>query len=392
MKLMKQRHIALASAVLVIVALALIGIGGKDEVQETEASPPVLSVSITHVQEEMLPIHVQATGNIVAWQEAIIGAEADGLRLTEVHINVGDTVKRGQMLALFNADIVEAELAEAQASVAQAAAAFMEAETNHQRAKALSESGAISTQHLEQTMVAAMTAKARLEAMQAIEKKQRLHLAQTRILAPSDGIVTSRTATVGAVVPAGQELFRLIEDGRLEWRAVVAISDLNKLAPGQSAKITIHNHESIQGTLRIVSPTIDTQTHTGLAYVDLPADSANKLGSAIRAGSFAQGYFEVSDSLALTLPRRAIMLRDGFNYVMQVGSNSLVTMKKVVVGRQVGGRVEITSGLVASEAVIESGLGFLSEGDSVRVVGESASNIQKAAAPRLANSIVRGQE
>jgi len=371
MKLTKQHRIALSGTALIIVVLALIRVNGDsdDPTPEKVFPPSVLSIALIQVEELMLPTRVPATGNVVAWQEAIISAESDGLKLIEVNVNVGDTVTSGQVLARFNADIAEAELAEAAASVAQAEAAVMEAELNFARAKTLAITHAISAQQLDQHKVAAMTARARLDAARAIEKKNRLLLTQTKVLAPNDGVITARSATVGTVVPSAQELFRLIEDGRLEWRAVVATADMEKLLPGQSVVITTQNHQSITGILRTVAPTIDTSTHNGLVYVDLPVNSI------LRAGTFARGYIEVSDALALTLPQRAIILRDGFHYVMQVKSNSIVALKKITIGRQIDDRIEIISGLAKSEAVIESGLGFLSEGDSVRVVNPLTNNI-----------------
>jgi RND family efflux transporter MFP subunit len=206
-----------------------------------------------------------------------------------------------------------------------------------------------------------------VEAARAVEKQNRLRLTQTRVLAPGDGIITSRTATVGAVVPAGQELFRMIKDGRLEWRAEISAADLERLRPGQVAKI-VQDHESIQGELRMVAPTIDTETLSGMAYVDLPR------GRSLRAGAFVRGYFEVGNGLALTLPQSAVLLRDGFHYVMCVGPKSDVIAKKVSVGRRAGDRIEITQGLSTSEIVIASGLSFLSDGDTVRVVDELRSS------------------
>ena len=361
---MTHGRIALAGLVVTILAVILISVhvGRDGEVRGTAAAPPVLSVALTRVEVSVLPIRIPATGNVVAWQEANVGAEADGLRLTDVKVNVGDTVKRGQVLALFNADIVEAELVEARASVDQAEAEVAEAETNARRAKKLESSGAMSAQQIDQYVVGAMTARARLEVARAIEKKSRLRLAQTRVLAPSDGIITSRAATVGAVVAAGQELFRLIKDGRLEWRAEVAIADMAKLAPGQSVLISTQGRGPIHGTLRMIAPAISTETRNGLVYVDLPGNSA------VRAGAFARGHFEVGEDSTLTVPQSAVLLRDGFNYVMCVGPTSKVVMKKVAVGRRIGDRVEITEGLAAAENVIASGVGFLSEGDLVNVV------------------------
>lgn len=363
MKLTTQHRLALSGIAVVIVVLALAGInrGSAEHTTEKAPSPPVLSVALTKVEEVMLPHRVPATGNVVAWQEAIVSAESDGLKLVEVNVNVGDTVTRGQVLARFNADIAEAELAEAVASVAQAEAAMMEAELNFSRTKTLAITNAISAQQLDQNKIAAMTARARLEAARAIEKKNRLLLTQANVVAPNDGVMTARSATVGTVVPSAQELFRLIEDGRLEWRAVVAAADMEKLLPGQNVVINAQQ-QIIKGTLRTLAPTIDTSTHNGLVYVDLP------INNTLRAGTFARGYIEVSSGLTLTLPQRAVILRDGFHYVMQVKSDSTVALKKINVGRQIDDRIEIISGLAKSEAVIESGLGFLSEGDKVKIV------------------------
>lgn len=365
---MKRRRIALAGAVITVVAIALIVVAARDEdsVSETAKPPPVLSVAMTRPLEEMLPVRVAASGNVAAWQEASVGAEADGLRLVEVSVNVGDTVRRGQVLARFDTGIVDAELAEAQATVAQADAAVAEADANAARAEGLDRSGALSVQQVTQYVIAAKTARARRDAVRAVEQRQRLRLAQTRVLATSDGIITSRTATVGAVVPAGQELFRLIRDGRLEWRAAVAASELDRLAPGQLATIRVDGHEPVQGVLRMIAPVIDTQTRDGLVYVDLPRHDA------IRAGAFARGYVEIGEGLALTVPQSAVLPRDGFDYVMRVGPASTVEMRKVSLGRRVGDRIEITQGLAASETVIASGLSFLSEGDTVRVVSDAA--------------------
>lgn len=362
---MKQHRIALIGAVILAIAalvMALNAGGENDSSQGEPAAAPVLSVVMTRAQVSTLPRRIPATGNIAPWQEASVGTEAEGLQLTEVKVNVGDRVRRGQVLAVFKPDMVAADLAEAQASVAQAQAQWMEAETNAQRARGLDASGAISAQQINAYVVAARTARARLEAAKAVEQRNRLRLAQTRVLAPSDGIIIARTATVGAVMPGGQELFRLIKDGRLEWRATVAMSDMPQLVPGQVAEINVHGQAPIHGRLRIVAPSIDSQTHNGLAYVDLPANSQ------VRAGSFARGFFEVGEGRAVTVPQQAVLLRDGFSYVARLDPKAKVLMTKVSVGRRVGDRVEITGGLGSSEPIVASGLSFLSEGDTVKVV------------------------
>lgn len=322
---------------------------------------PALTVTATHAQLSSLPIRIWATGDVAAWQEASIGMEADGLRLTEVNVNVGDEVKRGQVLATFAAETVIAELSEARAVAEEAAATLSEAEASAQRAHALDGTGAMSVQQINQYVTAERAARARLEAAKAIEQQHRLRLAQTRVLAPDDGVVSSRSATVGAVLPAGQELFRLIRKGRLEWRAEVATADLVKLSPGQIAHVTTGD-QTVEGKLRMVAPTIDTQTRNGLVYVDLTG------AGQMRAGMFVRGYFETGQEAASTLPQSAVLLRDGFSYVLRIGPDSKVIQTKVSVGRRAGDRIEITGGLDPSERVVESGGSFLGDGDLVRLV------------------------
>ncbi|MGO1068894.1 efflux RND transporter periplasmic adaptor subunit [Lysobacter sp. CA199] len=362
---MKFAEIAITGAAVLVLAAVVTFLKSRDEQGSSQASAPapVMSVLVTRARASELPIRVPASGSIAAWQEAIVGNESNGLRLTEVRVNIGDTVRSGDVLALLNADVVEAELAEARAAVAQVEAESIEATANSARAKALEGSGAMSAQQIAQYFAAAQTAHARLQAARAAEKRNRVRLAQARVLAPSDGVVTSRTATVGAVVPAGEELFRVIKDGRLEWRAAVSTADLDKLRPGQAVELVIPGRPPIRGELRALAPTISTDTRSGLAYVDLPRDST------IRAGAFASGHIEVGQGRALTLPQSAVLLRDGFNYVLQVGASAKVSKRKVSVGRRAGDRIEIVAGLSESEEVIASGVGFLSDGDMVKVVG-----------------------
>jgi len=164
------------------------------------------------------------------------------------------------------------------------------------------------------------------------------------------------------VVGAGQELFRLIRQGRLEWRAEVASTELARLQPGMPVRVTPAGGDAVLGKLRMVAPTVDAATRNGLVYVDLPQP-----GTA-RAGMFARGEFEIGRSAALTLPQGAVLLRDGFSYVFQLDKDNKVRQVKLTVGRRLGDRIEVTGGLDPAARVVANGAGFLADGDTVRVV------------------------
>ncbi|RVU33502.1 efflux RND transporter periplasmic adaptor subunit [Rheinheimera riviphila] len=328
----------------------------------------VLTVTATHPRLELLPLRITAHGNIEAWQEARLGTEADGLRLTEVKVNVGDRVGKGQVLAVFAADTLQAELNLSRAERAEALALYSEARADLKRTTELQATGALSSQQIQRFITASQTTLARLDAARAKEQNQQLRLAQTRVLAPDHGIISARSATVGAVLPAGQELFRLIRAGRLEWRAEVSSDVLAKLKPGQLADIRLADGSHLQGKLRIVSPVVDTQSRNALVYVDLAESLLENATSNARPGMFARGEFILGASQVLTLPQSAVQLRDGFSYVLQIGADSKVIQTKVSTGRRTENRIEITTGLSIDERVVTTGGAFLGDGDLVKVV------------------------
>lgn len=333
------------------------------------AGKPALSVNTTTATPAEWAQTLQANGNVAAWQEAVIGGEIGGFRLTEVLVNVGDRVKRGQVLARMSSDTVEADLAQTRASLAEAQAMMAEAVANAERARQLQTTGAISAQQINQYLTVEQTARARVQAQTARLKTEELRLSQTRVVAPDDGVISSRTATVGSMAQPGAELFRLIRGGRLEWRAEVTASELSRIKPGMTANLLQADGSRLQGKVRMVAPTIDPQTRNGIVYVDLPSAQA---GNEARAGMFARGEFELGRSKAMTLPQSAVVLRDGFAYAFKVDADSRVSQTKITTGRRVGDRIEVIGGLKPDEAVVAAGAGFLADGDHVRVVQAAA--------------------
>ena len=277
----------------------------------------------------------------MAWQEAVIGAELSGLRVTEVLVNVGDTVKRGQPLARIATESVLADLAQARASVAEAEAALVEAKANAERSKQLQSQGFISPQATIQVLTAEQTTGARLAAARARVQAEEVRLAQARIVAPDDGVISARTATVGSLTQPNQEMFRLIRGGRLEWRAEVTA------APSLHEDRTRHARDADHGQRRQASKARCAPSPRGR-----PGDAqrpglrrpAGQQASRAPARSRAASSNSAA-AAALTLPQSAVVLRDGFSYVFLVDADNKVAQSKVDVGRRVGDRIEIIAGL-----------------------------------------------
>lgn len=356
-----------AVSTLACLLLVLPGFSGCDDkagAEKPSAAPTkvALTVSLTHPQSQDWPVVLPASGNVLAWQEAIIGPEISNYRITEINVQVGDRVRKGQVLARIASDTVESEVAEAKASVAELQASAEEAKANAARARDLKAQGFYSSQLNTQYQTAEHTAVARLAAGRARLQAATLKMSKTGVLAPDDGIISARSATVGSLTQPGQELFRLIRGGRLEWRAEVPAADLLQVRAGQPARLSGPSGETVKGTVRAVAPSIDPQTRNGLVYVDLPSSGA------VRAGMFARGEFELGQRQALTLPQTAVLLREGFAYVFRLESGGRVAQTKVEIGRRNGDRIEILGGLASDAQVVESGAGFLADGDAVKVV------------------------
>jgi RND family efflux transporter MFP subunit len=286
-----------------------------------------------------------------------------------VRVNVGDVVKRGQVLATFSVASVNAELAQARASLMEAEANAADAKNNAERARTLETTGALSTQQINQYLTTEQTAKAKAEAAKALLAVQEVRLSQTQVVASDDGVISARSATVGAVVGAGTELFRLIRQGRLEWRAEVTSAELGRIKTGTVALITAANGTQVKGKVRMIAPTVDAQNRAALVYVDLaptPADVAP-----VRAGMFATGQFDLGNSNAVTVPQQTIVIRDGFSYVFRMNPDNRVTQIKVQPGRRLADRIEIISGVPTDAVLVANGAGFLNDGDLVKVVVET---------------------
>lgn len=389
---MKRSTLLIATTVLVLLlaAGAFLFARGKpaeqaaDKPKEAAAQPrPALTVTVAKPETSELTITLAANGNVAAWQEASIGSESNGLRLAEVRVNVGDVVKKGQVLATFSAETVQADVAQARASLAEARATAADAAANAARARTLQATGALSQQQINQYQTAEQTAKARVEAAEAVLAAQQVRGRNTQVLAPDDGVISSRTATVGSVLSAGTELFRLIRQGRLEWRAEVTSAELSRVAVGTPAVIISASGAQVSGKVRSIAPTVDPQTRAALVYVDIPNVLQN---TGIKAGMFARGEFQLGRNGALTVPLAAVVPRDGFNHLLLLQPDNRVAQLKVETGRRVGDRIEITSKLPDDARVVVQGAGFLNDGDLVRVVDTPAAPTKAASAAPADNA------
>jgi RND family efflux transporter MFP subunit len=363
---MRTHNLLAVAGLGLLVSFTLAGCGAQEEAQAA-VSKPALTVEVVTPKQESWPRPLAASGPVAAWQEASVGTELTGVRLEEVLVNVGDVVSRGQLLARYSEDSLQADLARLDAQVAEARAALEKARLDAESADRLESSGALSRQEIRAVRTQASVAEARLASAQAQREAQALRLRYARVTAPDDGVISARAATVGAVATAGNsELFRLIRRGRLEWRAEVRADALPQLKRGTRASVRLQDGSVLEGTVRQIAPSVAADTLNGVVYVDLPARSG------LAAGMFVSGEFELPATPALSLPESALVFRNGNRYVMQVDEASRIHERKVQVGRRRGTDVEIVEGLAPDARVALSGGAFLNDGDRVAIAGARA--------------------
>ena len=341
------------AAVILLGAAALLVPGNDSNAPDNPAThqPPTLTVTATAPRTVTWPVTLQASGEISAWEEASIGAQIGGYQLIDVRVNVGDSVKKGQVLARFDRSLLLADQAQLQANADQASA-------NRQRALGLKSSGGISDQDVLQFVTQSKAADAQLA-------YKKLELRYAEVLAPDEGVISARSATLGSVVPIGQELFRMIRQGRLEWRGELTAAQLAQVQIGQQVELMLPNGTAATGIIRQVAPSLNADTRLAIVYADV------RPGSHARAGMYATGDIRLEDNLALVVPAESVVIRDGRSHVLKLaesGKASPVSLEGVVVGRRRGAEVEITEGLGEQDQIVVRGAGFLKDRVVVRVV------------------------
>ena len=368
-----------------------------DEQPPIAAAPP--AASVVKVAPAELVETVLVTGTLVPREEILVAPEIEGLRVLEVHVEEGDWVEEGQVLAtLVHATIdaqlaqntallakADAAIAQARSTIAQAEASLKEAKNALERAKQLRQSGHVSESVFDQREAAARTAEAALiaardglkvaEAEKASLEAQRKELewrrSKTEVKSPAEGLVSRRNVRVGALATVTAEaMFRIIARGEVELDAEVPEAQLPALKPGQPAVVTVAGLGEVTGKVRLISPEIDKNTRLGRVRISLTSNEP------LRIGGFARGTVVTANGRGLAIPASAILYGpDGAK--VQVVTDGRVSTRRVKTGLRAGGRVEIVEGLKEGEIVIARSGTFLRDGDEVRPVFEPTTTVSE---------------
>ncbi len=358
---------------------------------EVKVATAPLPPAITVIKAETRPFRDQlfVSGTLVAREEAMVGPQIDGLRITDVMAEDGDHVEKGQVLARLDRSQLEAlqgesdaalaradaAMAQAQYAIAQFAASDTQAQADFQRSKRL-DAGVMSQSALDQRASSARSSEAQLagarsalavaqadkRSQEAQRRELDVRIARTEVRAPVSGIVSRRTARLGALANSGADaLFRIIEDGAIDLDAEAPDNVLARTRLGMRADVDVAGAPTaVGGSVRLISSEVDKATRLGRVRIAL------ERGASARVGSFATAVIDIAHRDGLSVPTSAVSGQNETWAVDVVGQGDRIERRTVVTGLTAGDQTEIREGLKPGETVVARATAFLRAGDIIR--------------------------
>jgi RND family efflux transporter MFP subunit len=350
--------------------------------------PPAPTVTVAPARERNFVESLFLAGTLVARDEVLIGAPADGLRIVELLAEDGDRVAKGQVLARLDRSQLDALVAQNDAALIRAEAAIGQARSqidqfDAARSQATADLGrarkldaaTITQATLDQRIAAARSAEAQFaaansalavaqadKASRAAERRELMvRLDRTEIRAPVVGLVSRRTARLGAVaMSASEALFRLLAEGAIDLEAEIPEQSLARLKTGMRAEISLPGVEDrVVGYVRLISQEVDKATRIGKARIALPLDTN------ARIGSFASGFAVISQREGLAVPSSAVQRMETGDFV-QVVKDDRIELRRIAIGITNERTSEVRQGLSPGERIVVRAAAFLRSGDIVQ--------------------------
>lgn len=376
-----------------VVALAIVVFGvasrtyavhGLKEVSAEAAIPTVAVVAPTSgagAGALVLP------GNVQAFNSAPIYARTNGY-VRRWLVDIGDHVKAGQTLATLDAPEVDQQLAQAQADYQTALANLRLAGTTSRRWQSMLREDAVSKQEADEKAGDLAAKNALANAALANVRQLKAMQGFTRLAAPFDGVVTSRSAQIGALVVAGnaasQPLFTVSDVRRMRIYVKVPQGYSSGVHPGMAAKIVLPEYPDRSFTATVARSAQAVDAQSGSVLIELQAGNPD---GALKPGAFARVSLDLGDHQGgFSLPGSAILYGNDSPSVAVVGANGRVTVKPVTIARDEGKTVIVSSGLAAADRVVDTPPDSIRTGDRVQIQKDSQKPAQPQQAPAAGNA------
>lgn len=338
---------------------------GKEKKKVVEDNSPAIKVKTQKVQLNTNTQFLSVSGKIQATNSADVSTRMMGY-VKKVHVNVGDKVKKGQLLVSINNTDLQAKKAQVNAGITEAKTAFNNVRKNYNRYKNLYDSKSISQKEMDDMTANYQMAKARLEAANQMKNEINAQFAYSNITAPFSGIITSKNIETGDMANPGMPLISIETPKEFEVIAMVPETEISKIKKGTLVNVLVKSLDKIlKGKVSEVST---SAKNTGGQY--LVKINLEKTNTAILSGMFATVQFPIerkNKSEMILIPIEALVKNGQLSGVYTVSESNTALLRWLRLGRTYGNQVEVLSGLKSGETYIISAEGKLYNGVEISI-------------------------
>ncbi len=355
-----KKYIYLIS--LISASLFITSCSNEDKKVATDNSP-IIKIIVRKVAINSNQQFLSVSGKIQASNSSDLSTRVMSY-VKKVYVNVGDKVKKGQLLVSINNTDLQAKKAQVNAGIIKAKTIFKNAEKNYNRFKNLFESTSITQKEMDDMTTNYEMAKASLESVKQMKNEINAQFMYLNITAPFSGVITSKNIENGDLASPGMLLISLESPEYFEVIAMVPETEILQIKKGTAVKVIVKSmHETINGKVSEVSTSAKNTGGQYLVKIDLEKTTLN-----ILSGMFSTVQFPVkrkaTSSLAL-IPIDAIVKNGQLSGVYTVSQSNTAMLRWLRLGRVYGNQVEVLSGLNADESFIVSAEAKLFNGAKV---------------------------
>lgn len=348
----------------VTIALALASCGSDDKKAVADQSPAI-NVTVNEVATNTNSPFLSVSGKIQASNSADLSTRMMGY-VTDVHVNVGDEVQKGQLLVSINNTDLQAKRAQVEAGIREATAAFNNAQKDYNRFQNLLADNSASQKEMDDITAYFEMSKARLESAKQMKNEVNAQLDYSNITAPFSGTITSKSVKTGDMANPGMPLIGIEKPENFEVIAMVPETEISEIKTGTTVNVLVKSiNETLKGKVTEVST---SAKHTGGQY--LVKINLDKTETTILSGMFVTVQFPVekqSKTELILIPTNAIVTNGQLSGVYTVSQTNTALLRWLRLGRTFGDQVEVLSGLNSDEAYIVSAEGKLFNGAKITI-------------------------
>ena len=338
---------------------------GSQDKKAVADDSPAISVKVSQVAVNGNSPFLSVSGKIQATNSADLSTRMMGY-VNKVHVNVGDKVRKGQLLVSINNSDLQAKRAQVNAGITEATAAFNHALKDYNRFKNLFADNSASQKEMDDMTANFEMAKARLEAANQMKNEVNAQFAYSNITAPFGGTVTSKNVEAGNMANPGMSLISLETPGHFEVMAMVPETEISEIKKGSTVDVLVKSiNRTLKGKVTEVSTSAKNTGGQYLVKIGLDKTDANVL-----SGMFTTVQFPIerkATSTMVLIPTEAIVTNGQLSGVYTVSQSNTAMLRWLRLGRTFGDQVEVLSGLNSDEAYIVSAEGKLFNGAKITI-------------------------